>query len=330
MVGDIQMFHTTIVQQNQASKQSTEEIKKSSAGLSGLQKSALAAGAAITGIVASSGGSAWETFKGSLQMVGMQLARFFIPALMDASEMAQDFAHWLETGLSPETRKTIERFASLAAGVAGLYLAVNFLTNPMVLLTAAVIAAVLAFKMIPEIIEWIGEQWRHLRSGAEGEKGKAKAALAGGLGGSFLLDYIFGTEPIKGLDKGQSFKDMFIKNLEKSLGELSDDMQKAIGKVAGVASELFGGGKGEGEEEKSKKRQERRRMAFAFPTEMQPRFMAVEEARKQFQLGALKSPLEQELMRMQREMAQQVVQEAGSRNTMYDAFKAGVKARGLG
>jgi hypothetical protein len=41
------------------------------------------------------------------------------------------------------------------------------------------------------------------------------------------------------------------------------------------------------------------------PKESQPHFSAVEEARKQFQMGALKDPLEQEMLRLNREAAQE-------------------------
>lgn len=278
-------------------QKATREVSQTQRAVGSLAKEFVRAETAVKGMVAQAGGPAMSTLTGSLQLVGVQLARFFLPTIVAAAEAAQDFAQWLGD-LSPETRATITQFAKLAAGAAAVFVAVNVLTNPMVLLAGAVVTAVVALKLLPDVMEWIGEEWRRMRGKTAGIGGSGFwGGLIQGLIGS-QGDALFGNKPLP-WDKDRKFADMLKDSIQKNLNV---DVDKLLGNL----NVLGRGGNMEGKT--PPKERQRHPFLFDFSHEYQPRFTAIEEARKQFQIGALKSPLEQELLQLQRQMAKEFIQ----------------------
>lgn len=325
----------------------------------GAQKTLVQAEATVKNIVSSAGGAAWNTFTGSIQIVGMQLSRFFVPTLIMASKGLQDLANWLDE-LSPENRKMAGEFAGIAAAAAlttGAMRLLGFSVGPLTIGFGLLLIAVQA------LTKWI-DGWIEAR-----HKATAEAA-----GKQFTNAEVEASPEYTGImklgdkEKQRKYISERLKELQKNLIDLggvdpfgaalvpehAQVMQETFKKIGlyeaiqrklagetlpnsvapysppglgggfgigGLAGILglgsggggVGGGAGGGGGRGN-------RFKFAWPTEMQPHFSSIEEARKQFQLSALKNPLEQELMRLQRQQAQEAIQEAGKRNRAWDVL----------
>ena len=329
--------------------------------ITGAQKQFIAAEATVKSIVQQAGGAAWTTFTGSIQIVGMQLSRFFIPGLISASKSLQDFGDWLED-LSPEQRKTLTQFSEMAIATAAT-------AGVMRLLGLKVDATTIAFGLVIVAAQNLAD-WLDKKIGELDKKGTKAAGL------QLTEAEVIATEEYqaykrmspevrrKRLEDELKAQQRFVNetipgtsefNPLKNVGSKVEAREAALRRMAlltairrmlvfgetlpGTVPEYnppgLGGGAGLGglmgmlgvpEGLKNlfgslgTAGRSRRPFRPDFPVELQPRFSSVEEARKQFQLQALKSPLEQDFIRIQREAAQEALDEKEKRNNMYDVL----------
>lgn len=293
-------------------------------------------GAVGTGLAAIANPTAWETLKSSLALVAVQLGSYFLPVIIGAAYGAQLLAHWLEQ-LNPEVQKSITRFASLAAMAFLAVQAFALLTSSTVLLTGAVIAAVVALKLLPHVIDWVGNRLREIINKMGGGAGTGmwdtfKATLPMALGaaadsfknskiGGFFSAMgaaapwkVFGSGGAAGAT-GPTFAEMIRKAIKDELGIDLDALLQEADKLR----KRIGGGAVEGGAPKGGPK---RGFLPDFLTgqmkEMQPRFTAVEEARKQYQLAALKDPLEQKMWEEMRKAAVKFNAMAGDAKAFFE------------
>jgi hypothetical protein len=323
-----------------------------------LTKTLTQAEATVKNIVSSSGGAAWDTFTGSLELVGLELAQFFVPTLVVASKGLQDLSKWFD-GLGDETKDTIAKFAEVAAAGVVITKALGFLLTKTNLVAAAFGGLLYAMQKYTEwldseivkkdkgIQEAAGKQYTkaEVEGSAEykeikalGSKEEQKKIIDERLKG--LQHYISGynpstastvqTEAWKLANKQIGLYEAIQRNLiagEKLPDKVAEFKYQGLGGGYGIGGllqmlfpETFGGG--EDKDKKKKKGEEGGDgLLYTFPKEMQPRFSSVEEARKQFQIGALKSPLEQEIMQKQRELFQTFLNHKNDLPTVFGWFK---------
>jgi hypothetical protein len=332
------------------------------------QKTLVSAESTVKSIVQTAGGSAFSTFTGSIQIVGLQLARFFTPTVVMASKSLQDMADWLGD-LTPEGRKSVTalaEFVGAAAVTAGVMRLLGIRVDGTTLAFGALLVAMQAF------MDWldkrIAEADKHNQETAAKQfthadiKDTEMYKHAAGLGMEERRAYLqreidIAARNVKELEKtnissfgfSPSARQEAIDSAERRRRRLMAIREelvfgaKPVESVAGHTSVPLGGGAGiggllqmfglgdkfkellagfglGGGGQAAASGGGRRPFRFDYPTELQPRFSAVEEARKQFQLQALKSPLEQELLRLQRQAAQDVVNEKEKRNKAYDVL----------
>lgn len=331
--------------------------------MTGAQKTLTQAESTVKSIVQQAGGAAWSTFTGSLNLVGLQIARFFIPTITMASKSLQDMSNWLED-MTPEGKGAVKQFAEIAVAASVAVGAMKLLgikLDGTTIAFGALLMAMQAFtfwldtkieQKFKTFAEAAGKQYT--RSEVEASAPFQKAA---GMTPADRKAYLerqlrdinkeiqhytsmtpveqFGTKNydkiVKRLYEQQALYSAIRRNLvfgEKLPETVSEYKVPGLGGGYGIGGlvqmlfpqvkEFLGIGGPAGAHMESGRGG--RGFRFDWPTEMQPRFSAIEEARKQFQLGALKSPLEQETMRLQRQMAQEAIQEAPSRNRAWDAL----------
>jgi hypothetical protein len=358
------------LQQVSAVKQATAVYQQAAAAAKGLeegQKKALAAqqkvgqaigGAAAAfgraaqftqGLIATGDPNAWATLQDSVKLVAMQVAQFFLPAIIKGAYYAQQFADWLHN-LSPETRATITSFATLAAQGYALGKALQLantatlglgpkafgaLPGPVqaatgalaVFAAAAGYAAYKAREISNSFASWAKRSNDAIesitRADVEGSEVYRKMKGAGNKDEAKRIndrEYRSTEEQLRSAQKelgdlmggsraGKILNEDRIKELQESIAELAKKQRIAdISRNELILGERFvpsdkagvGARVGLAGEQANKMAQ----LLYHMPKEMQPRFSAIEEARKQFQLNALKDPLEQKMLQYQRDAAE--------------------------
>jgi hypothetical protein len=303
-----------------------------------MQKTFVQAEATVKGLVQSAGGSAVSTFGKSFELVGIQLTRFFLPTIVTASAGLQDFAGWLNS-LSGQSRSAATQFATIAAGGA---LAVGTLRLLGVSVNATTIGFGLLLLSMQKFTGWLDKKIEDKEDARQKAVSKqyTRAEIEGSPEYKLFAALPKGKERARALDEAiRRENQKSQESLEFDLPNRYNKSQERLAKLMAIRSKLtfgvklpetaqeqkpvpLGGGHGIGgvlgmifpglkdllgEAAKGGGPGAgggRRPFARDWAVEMQPRFSPVEEARKQFQLQALKSPLEQQLMQDLRQLAQ--------------------------
>jgi hypothetical protein len=245
----------------------------------GFRTAALAATGIFTCIVASGAPTAFETLTKSFQLVAIQIANFFLPAVLGAAYAAQLAADWLQN-LDPESKELATQFATVAAIAAAVTTVFNFLSVGLATFVVVVGAVVYALRNMGDALEWMKTKIKQL-FGFDTPEEKRKEVPGG--------------DPTVTPERRAQ--------LERELREALDNPNSSLAQEAERR-------KREGTDKPVSKQDQRASATRTFGSfamsqmkELQPRFSPVEDVRKQLQLSALKDPLEAKTWQAMRDQA---------------------------
>lgn len=295
----------------------------------------------LSGMAAVANPTAWATMKDSITLVAMQIGRYFLPAIITVAYKAQEFARWLAE-LSPATKSTITQFATVA-GLAFAFGKVLSLANTATLglvpkafgaLPGAAQGVVGAFALASAGVAYFAYKVSSINAAMD----KAIADMSRPIEEKLSRAQFEERPEFKDLagqgnaDNRRRLGDAMLKEAQTRATAANKDLER-------VNHPLYVGRSGD----RDKAQQEAvaanehlqvtlkaydelirgraakftgpgRAGAIAgqigqflshYPKEMQPRFSAVEEARKGIQVANLKDPLEQEMIKLNREAAKE-------------------------